>query len=113
LSTFLGFEEAMRKREHEFRIQADEMSAKVLEHELKVKHVCNYSILSYKVVQRIKTQNSQQVFILFVSKGDDVIYMYIHVYIYIYQNHLNYMIWNSSLVAEEFFLSMASQFYNI
>lgn len=32
-----GFEEAMRKREHEFRIQADEMSAKVLEYELKAK----------------------------------------------------------------------------
>ncbi len=32
----IGFEEAMRKREHEYRIQADEMSTKVLAHELKV-----------------------------------------------------------------------------
>lgn len=31
-----GFEDALRKREHEFRIQHDEMSAKVLEYELKV-----------------------------------------------------------------------------
>lgn len=29
----------MRKREHEFRIHADEMSAKVLEYELKVKNI--------------------------------------------------------------------------
>ena len=31
-----GFEDALRRREHEFRIQSDEMSAKVLEYELKV-----------------------------------------------------------------------------
>lgn len=32
-----GFEDALRRREHEFRIQIDEMSAKVLEYELKAK----------------------------------------------------------------------------
>ena len=32
----LGYEEAMRKREHEFRVQADEMRGAVLSHELKV-----------------------------------------------------------------------------
>ena len=32
----LGFDDALRRREHEFRIQSDEMSAKVLEYELKV-----------------------------------------------------------------------------
>ncbi|KAL3877357.1 hypothetical protein ACJMK2_035079 [Sinanodonta woodiana] len=32
-----GFEEAMKKREHEFRVKADEMSTKVLEYELKAK----------------------------------------------------------------------------
>lgn len=30
------FEDALKKREHEFRLQKDEMSAKVLEYELKV-----------------------------------------------------------------------------
>ncbi|XP_041363903.1 coiled-coil domain-containing protein 57-like [Gigantopelta aegis] len=32
-----GFDEAMRKREHEFRVKLDDMSAKVLEYELKAK----------------------------------------------------------------------------
>ena len=32
----LGYDEAMRKREHEFRVQADEMRGAVLSHELKV-----------------------------------------------------------------------------
>lgn len=31
-----GFDEALRKREHEFRKQADEMSSTVLAHEMKV-----------------------------------------------------------------------------
>ena len=31
----LGYEEAMRKREHEFRVQSDEMRGTVLSHELK------------------------------------------------------------------------------
>ena len=31
-----GFDEALRKREHEFRVHADEMSSTVLAHELKV-----------------------------------------------------------------------------
>ena len=30
------FEDAMKKREHEFRVQVDEMNAKVLEYDLKV-----------------------------------------------------------------------------
>ena len=30
----LGYEEAMRKREHEFRVQADEMRGSVLSHDL-------------------------------------------------------------------------------
>lgn len=33
----VGFQEAMRRREHEYRIKADEMSATVLAHELKVR----------------------------------------------------------------------------
>ncbi|XP_071106451.1 coiled-coil domain-containing protein 57-like isoform X1 [Haliotis cracherodii] len=32
-----GFEEALKRREHEFRVKADEMGAKVLEYELKAK----------------------------------------------------------------------------
>ena len=31
-----GFDEALRKREHEFRVHADEMNSTVLAHELKV-----------------------------------------------------------------------------
>ncbi len=31
-----GFESALKKREHEFRVQADQMSSTVLAHELKV-----------------------------------------------------------------------------
>ena len=31
-----GYEEAMKKREHEFRVQADEMSTTMLAHEIKV-----------------------------------------------------------------------------
>ena len=34
----LGYEEAMRKREHEFRVQSDEMRGIVLSHELKVRN---------------------------------------------------------------------------
>ena len=34
--SLLGFEEAMRKREHEFRVKSDEMCATVLAHEMKV-----------------------------------------------------------------------------
>ena len=37
---FLDFDSALKKREHEFRTQVDEMSAKVLEFDLKVLY-CN------------------------------------------------------------------------
>lgn len=39
------FEDALKKREHEFRLQKDEMSAKVLEYELKV----NKNIFFFKL----------------------------------------------------------------
>ncbi|XP_060556177.1 coiled-coil domain-containing protein 57-like [Ruditapes philippinarum] len=52
----LGFEEAMRKREHEFRIQADEMSAKVLEHELKAKLLSK----ELDLVRSAQEKNSQE-----------------------------------------------------
>ncbi|XP_053383312.1 coiled-coil domain-containing protein 57-like [Mercenaria mercenaria] len=51
-----GFEEAMRKREHEFRLQADEMSAKVLEHELKAKLLSK----ELDLVRSAQEKNSQE-----------------------------------------------------
>ncbi|XP_067671855.1 coiled-coil domain-containing protein 57-like isoform X2 [Haliotis asinina] len=48
-----GFEEALKRREHEFRVKADEMEAKVLEYELKAK-------LLEKELEMVKsTQNKQ------------------------------------------------------
>ena len=51
------FEDAMKKREHEFRTQVDEMNAKVLEYDLKVCwSICSdlfkviYSLLIFELV---------------------------------------------------------------
>lgn len=48
-----GFEDALKKREHEFRLQKDEMSAKVLEYELKVYEHVNY-LIHFKCLLIIK-----------------------------------------------------------
>ena len=49
---FAGFEEAMRRREHEYRTQADEMSAAVLGHEMKVWALDLYRIYYIKFFKR-------------------------------------------------------------
>ncbi|KAH3712621.1 hypothetical protein DPMN_072373 [Dreissena polymorpha] len=53
------FEDAMRKREHEFRIKSDELNAKVLEYELKAKLLGKELELS-KVAQQKKSQEFSQ-----------------------------------------------------
>lgn len=55
------FEDALKKREHEFRIQTDEMSAKVLEYDLKVmvKHSGQIKHSSLFAQTRISTLTPQ------------------------------------------------------
>ncbi|XP_046573024.1 coiled-coil domain-containing protein 57-like isoform X2 [Haliotis rubra] len=48
-----GFEEALKRREHEFRVKADEMGAKVLEYELKAK-------LLDKELEMVKSSQNKQ-----------------------------------------------------
>ncbi|XP_052689655.1 coiled-coil domain-containing protein 57-like [Crassostrea angulata] len=52
----INFEDALKKREHEFRLQKDEMSAKVLEYELKAKLLAK----ELEIMRTSQTKESEQ-----------------------------------------------------